>query len=225
MTTYNGNYFNHAGQTAWNLSRLNKLARILGPGWFEGKSVLEVGSGHGMNGRALIVAGANVTFTDGRALHVDFLKSLGLNAHVMDQDKDWAIDGVFDRRFSPNHMVWFDLVVHWGVLYHLENWRQDLKCALEHTSLMCLETEIVDSDDPLCERKVAEIDNYDQALNRTGMIMSAQCLENYLTSLGATFTRYDDEDVDSKPWGDYSWKSKNDGGFHQGQRRFWMVTR
>ena len=72
---------------------------------------------------------------------------------------------------------------------------------------------------------MAEIDNYDQALNRTGTIMSAQCLENYLTSLGATFTRYDDEDVDAKPWGDYSWKSKNDGGFHQGQRRFWMVKR
>jgi hypothetical protein len=166
-----------------------------------------------MNGRAMISSGAHVTFTDGRAVHVDFLQSLGLNAMVMDQDKEWTVPGQFD------------LIVHWGVLYHLDNWRQDLKCALEHTTMMCLETEIVDSDDPLCERKVGEIDNYDQAVNRVGTIMSAQCLENYLTSLGATFVRYDDEDLDAKPWGDYSWKSKNDGGFHQGQRRFWMVTR
>ena len=112
MSSYNGSFFNHQGQTKWNLTRLNKLGHILTPDWFNGKSIIEVAAGHGVNGRALITMGAEVTFTDGRPYHVNFLKTLGLNAHVMDQDQPWTIHRQFD------------LIVHWGVLYHLKNWRR-----------------------------------------------------------------------------------------------------
>lgn len=210
--TVKENYFHHEPQFDWNKKRVNKLLSILGDGWIAGKKVLEVGCGHGENGKALIAAGAQVLFTDGRELHLDFLKKEGLNTFLMDQDKEWTIEGQFD------------LIVHWGVLYHLDNWKQDVKCALDRADLLCLETEIFDTDDPTFEQKKGEIDHYDQALNRTGTVLSGKCFENYITSLGATFVRYDEEVLDSHAMV-YSWKDGSRPGFTIGQRRFWMIER
>jgi SAM-dependent methyltransferase len=207
------NYFNHGPQTDWNLKRLTKLVEVLGgEEWLRGKKVLDVGCGHGENGKALRTSGADVTFTDGREVHIGFLKEEGLDAFVMDQDKEWTVEGQFD------------LIVHWGVLYHLNNWKQDVKCALDHAPLVCLETEIWDTDEPTFEHKRGESDHYDQALNGTGTVLSAKCFEEYLTSLGATFTRFDDEDLDSHSMV-YSWKEGSRPGFVMGQRRFWLIER
>jgi SAM-dependent methyltransferase len=212
MTTPD-NYFNSPLQRSWNAARVKKLVSILGEEWFLNKNILEVGCGHGNNGKALISFGAKVTFTDGRQRFVDFLKAEGFNAYVMDQDKEWSLSGNYD------------LIIHWGVLYHLDNWKQDLKCALDRAPLLCLESEIHGSPDPLFEKKNDEIDHYDQALNRVGTLVSAKHLENYIESLGATFVRYDDEKLNAHPVANYSWKEEDRPGFQSGQRRFWMIRR
>ena len=42
--------------------------------------------------------------------------------------------------FFKSNKKKFDLILHLGTLYHVENWRNDLKCALRHGDLMILET-------------------------------------------------------------------------------------
>jgi len=210
---YRTHYFTPGLQRDWNTSRLTKLKSILGPDWFQGKSVLDVGCGHGDNGKSLMELGAHVTFTDGRPVHIDVLKLEGHNAFVMDQEAPWSITGMFD------------LIVHWGVSYHLSNWKQDLRCAFEHAPLICFETEICDTDDPMYENKTIERTNlYDQALSGEGTTISAAHLESFVTSLGGSFVRYDDPALDSGIMR-YSWKPTNNGAFTSGQRRFWMLSR
>ncbi len=206
-------YFQHEGQCDWNRKRLNKLVSILGAGWFPNKRILEVGCGHGQIGMELAERyGSDVTFTDGRSLHIDRIREKGFPAFVMDQDLPWTIGGQFD------------LIIHFGVLYHLDNWKQDIRCALTYAPLVCLETEIWGTDYPHFEHKKYETDTYDQAVNRIGTVMSAQCFEDVLTGLGANFTRYDDEDLDSGTMR-YSWKGKQTPEFTTGQRRFWMIRK
>jgi 2-polyprenyl-3-methyl-5-hydroxy-6-metoxy-1,4-benzoquinol methylase len=96
------NLFQNNIQFEWNTKRLNKLVSLLGPRWFAGKKILEVGAGHGSTGKSLLWLGAHVVFTDARSVHVNHLKSCGLDAHIMDQDSEWTIQGPFD------------LIIHWG---------------------------------------------------------------------------------------------------------------
>lgn len=205
-------YFTGAAQKQWNSNRLGKLYEILGESWFPGKRILEVAAGHGENGKALAAKGASVLFTEGRELFVNFLKKEGLDAQVLDLDGAWTLDEQFD------------LIVHWGVLYHLDKWKESLESALEHAPLVCLETIVSESRELTFELKRKE-DGYDQALLGTGTIMSAEYLESHLSSLGATFVRYDDLSLDANGCANYSWFPGEPKIDLNWRRRFWMVRK
>jgi SAM-dependent methyltransferase len=203
----------------WSRKRVAKTAQILGTAWFPGKRVLDVACGHGMNGKGLAALGADVLFTDARQHHVDVLKADGFNAEVMDNEKEWTVQGTFD------------LVIHWGLLYHVDNWKQDIRNAMEHTPLLCLETLISTGSDPNEEIKVIEkLETQDHAVSGIGTIMPAIVFENYVTSLGCTFQRYDDSDMTVHSHHCYDWDTNigvNRSLYleNRGQRRFWMVRR
>lgn len=201
----------------WTLVRTKKLISILGKNWFPGKSILDVGCGHGNNGKRLAALGARVTFTDGRPQYVLDIQREGFPAFVMDNDKEWTVAGPFD------------LIIHWGLLYHLNDWKRDLRCALERTPLLCLETTIASSANDAYEQKTTEgpegNHQRDNALNGIGTILSAAHVETYLTSLGCTFTRYDDEDLDKSGQHRYAWKESDTEGYEYGHRRFWFIKR
>ena len=196
-----------------SVKRQEKLKSILGEEWFKGKTVLDVGAGHGANGLAAASWGANVTYTEGRPGNIEALRVAGFTVHQQDHDEPWTLHGHFD------------LIIHWGLLYHLKNWEQDLACALERSSLISLETEICDSSDPYYANPHQEQDHFTQALNRIGTTPSAANVERVLTSLGATYTRYDDADLDGAHYHRFSWKEEGKGAFSDGQRRFWIVRR
>lgn len=211
-------FFQHGMMDEWNRARVEALTVALGAGWFPGKRVLDVGCGHGNNGRLIEKLGAQVAFTDGRQFFVDFLIGDGYEAYLVDHDTAWTVPGNFD------------LIVHWGLLYHLDNWKQDLEHCFLVAPRVCLETEIIDLSDPTYEQKKNEMDQYDHAVNRIGTVMSANNLQAHVESLGASWTRYDASSLNI-PAGSshgthyYDWLETNSGVFRQGQRRFWMITK
>lgn len=198
----------------WVEKRVKKLVELLGESWFNGKHVLDTGCGHGNNGKALQLLGAQVTFTDARQAYVDELVKDGMDAFVMDNDKEWTVSGPFD------------LIIHWGLLYHLDNWKQDLRCAVERSPLICLESTIAVSPDPTYEEKPLEprSGGNDHAFNGVGSIMTAEHLENYVTELGCSFIRYDLPELDSVPHC-YSWADVGNTGYVYGHRRFWIIRK
>lgn len=206
------NYFTGASQKQWNLNRLNKLYSILGEDWFKDKRVLEVATGHGDNGKDLVLKGASVLFTDAREVFVAFLKEEGFEARVLDIDGSWTLDEKFD------------LIVYWGVLYHLNNWKESLKSALDHTDLLCIESIVSFLDGPEYEEKRNE-EGYDQAFSGTGTLMAVENFENYITSLGAAFVRYDDANLNTDRCANYTWVPGERDVNTNWRRRFWMVRK
>lgn len=89
-----------------------------------------------------------------------------------------------------------DLIVHWGVLYHLDNWRKSVRDAVELADFVTLETEVCDSDDPEFELKFAER-GYDQALDGTGSRPSPAMVEAFLRDTGSVFDRVIDDRCNS----------------------------
>lgn len=199
---FNGHY------DVWRMKRIDKILSIFSKEYFQSKKILELGAGFGGNGKIFESFGANVTYAEG--LQENFDKIIG-NKILLDQDKKWNLNETFD------------IVIHWGVLYHLDNWQQDLECTLNHTNCIFLESEVSDSDDPNFEIKTQEA-GYDQALNKIGSRPSANKIENFLLSKGAKFTRYDDSDL-TADFHCYDWKVTNSKSWRHGLRRFWVVTR
>ena len=161
----------------WKDKRVNKIQNTFGRDWFCGKSVLELGAAHGDIGLHFLKLGADVLFADVRIEHLRTInqKLFELNHNpktiVLDQNKRYDLD----RKF--------DLILHTGVLNHLDDWKQDLECAINHTNLMILES-------------MVSVKNYVSNF-------SQEDVENHLSDLGCKFFRFDTSDLNT----DWSWDS------------------
>lgn len=117
----------------WRARRIRKIIKIIGRERLTRLEVLELGCGHGDIGIALWQAGAKVTFSDARQEHLDEIKQrypgIAKKKRLIqiDQENCWSLD----RRF--------DLIVHFGLLYHVRNWPLSLDCSLAHADAMLLE--------------------------------------------------------------------------------------
>ena len=236
----------------WRHARITKLISILGgENYFKGKRVLELACGFGHTGEILAGLGAEVVFAEGRELHVlhtsKFHSPQGNGVIRLNQNEKWDLSqpvgydqyvrygktlGVSTMEAWPGSIekATFDLIIHWGVLYHLEYWQQDLECALQHTDLMCLESEIADSIDDTYDTKVSEswpdgaIPGSASGTGAYGSRPSAAHVEKVLRELGCTFVRYDDADLNFR-YHKYDWEVQNTGTAPPGQRRFWLVRK
>ena len=203
------NYFEN-----WRKARIDKLVNVLGKEWFEEKTVLELGCGFGHVGKEIKKLGSIVVFSDAREEYVEKIREDNEDSdiYIIDNDKPWDME----RKF--------DLIIHWGLLYHLENWRQDLKCCLNHSNLISLETEVTDSVD-LDFGVTRKESHYDAAVNGIGICPGVANIENYLTSIDCSLKRYDDADLNNGIMC-YDWKEGKFGNATlAGHRRFWMVRR
>lgn len=200
----------------WRAKRIATIIDWYGASWFWSKRVLEVGAGYGDLGLAFHCLGADVTFTDGRREHVDMMRR---RLQVVNPDKIIVMDAEKGIPLAGP----FSLIIHLGLLYHLDNWRQSIADAAKLTSFMVLETEVSDSDDPAFELKVNE-DGFDQALHGKGTRPSAPRIEKALEDAGWRYERLNDARCNAS-FHVYDWKVENTGTWRDGLRRWWFCGR
>jgi SAM-dependent methyltransferase len=199
----------------WRVNRVQFIENLYGKEFFRNKTILELGCGHGHIGRYLQnQLGAKVTFTDGRQGHLDTLKEVMPSAEAicLDQNNPWDLERTFD------------IVIHWGVLYHLDDWRQDLACAAKHTNLLFLESEVCDSEDPEFEIKFEQVDGYDQDLGKFSTRPSAAAIEEQLIENGFLYERFDRKELNAD-FHCYDWEPLTTNRFTKGHRRFWIAEK
>lgn len=173
-----GGWFNQ-----WRLLRVCKLEQIFGRSWFKGKTILELGCGHGNIGLYFKDLGADVTFADVRQEFLDVVKSKCSDAKTicLDQDNEWNLD----KRF--------DLIIHFGILYNIQNWQQDLQCAVKQCNYLALETAVnrFDYDIDIVINNESYQEKHCGIYNKQGCLPSISLIEKQLTN----FKRYDDADL------------------------------
>jgi SAM-dependent methyltransferase len=201
----------------WRRNRIRKIEELFGKEFFNGKTILELGCGYGHVGNYFQeVLKSKVTFCEGKEEFIEEIKKNNPNSEVikLDQDNLWNLK----RKF--------DIVIHWGVLYHLDNWQQDLECAFKHSDLIFLESEVSNSDDDSFVLKFNDHDGYDQALNVKASRPSASFIEKVITKNNFSFIRYDDASINHASH-KYDWKVTNKEEIvdDYGKRRFWVLRK
>src|SRR5690554_5717313 len=108
----------------WRVTRINKILSIYGLDELAGKRILELGAGHGDIGAFFAGIGAEVTCVDGREENLTFGR-----LKFRDVEGLSFVRANLDEDFR--HLGEFDLILHLGLLYHIE--------AAEEHLLRCFE--------------------------------------------------------------------------------------
>jgi hypothetical protein len=188
----------------WQQSRKAAIEKYLPDEFFVGKSSHEIGCGtDAFFSQLLRSKGCEVSASDGRT---EYLNNLPFPTSVVDCDGELVIDRV-------------DILVHFGVLYHLRNVETHLLSLGKVCDYILLESEVCDSTDD--DIFYVEEEGYDQALHCCGSRPSSQYVENRLAKAGFSFKRFDDKILNSD-FHVYDWETTNSKTFRNGQRRFWI---
>lgn len=208
----------------WREKRIKKIENLLSVNFIKNKSILEVACGLGDIGNYFRTThNCSITFTEGRKEYLPIIRSKNPNSeiHQLNHEENWNLNKKFD------------IVINFGLLYHLYNWKQDLICSLNHTDILVLETEVADSDKPFFEYEFTDRNDYDQSITETRRVkrVSANHIEHVLEENNFSFVRYDDEDLNSTMH-IYDWKVSGssekenlDPNNDTGRRRFWIAKR
>lgn len=207
--------------------RVLKLEQHFGKTWFKNKNILELGCAFGNIGFHFKYLGANVTFSDANTECLEIVKLKDNKADVifLNQDTKWKLNKKFD------------LIIHFGLLYNLNHWKQDLIICLKYTKHLALETSVTKFFDNT-EFKIVNY-NYTHILhgpfNGVGSLVSAKSIESTLMNNNCIFKRYDDPELNFDNFV-YDWKeqlieykgneklinSHWDNPFYGG-RRYWII--
>jgi SAM-dependent methyltransferase len=193
--------------SAWRTHRLSVLMGLWRREHFRQAKVLELACGHGDIGAFFLSLGADVTFVDARAEHLDVVRSRYPGAATVLHDANQPL--------LPPNGTGYDFVIHMGLLYHL---RPDAvagsianACSLGRH--IVLETEVCDSDDPALIIETREA-GFDQAVDGVGSRPSSACIERVLNECGVRWARHDDARLNTE-FHLYDWKPLNNGRYFE----------
>lgn len=193
----------------WTESRVAGVKKYIPDSVFQGKTLLELGSGHGRIGDAFHNLGATVTSSDARKEYTEYIGKTYPHLQTL------LIDG--DSDTIP---VKYDIIVHWGLLYHLAEIEDHLEDVAKNCDILLLETEVYDSDKDDFYMRTHEA-GFDQAFNSLGIRPSQPYVEKLLTENGFSFRCLQDPILNSG-FHTYDWEAGRYRTAGMGMRRFWI---
>lgn len=202
----------NAHYQAWRDARVAAIRQHYGDEFFRGKSLLEVGCGYGDIGAVFTRLGARVTCSDAREEHLAVVRERWPEITTIraDLNREWP----FDR---------YDIILHLGVLYHLEPTHDSLRRSCRACEHLVVESEVCDSSDPDAV-VLAQEAGYDQAIDGTGCRPSPARVERVLQEEGMQFERVEDARCNSG-FHVYDWPVQETWRATDGLRRFWFAWR
>jgi SAM-dependent methyltransferase len=220
-SVYNQSGLFHPSYQDWRIKRINKILELYGIEYFENKKLLELGSGHGDIGAFFAELGANVLCLDGRMQNVNYAK---LKHRKVANFRYMHFN--LEQDFSEFGK--FDLIINFGLLYHLKNVDEHLKCCFRISDDMVFETVVCDSTDPhkifFCDEN-KDID--EEALEGIGSRPSPFYIERIAKENNFEPIRYFSSDLNSGDQFLYDWDHRNDKrlGDDFKLRRFWRFRK
>lgn len=186
---------------------------------WKGKRVLEVGAGLGRIGEVFRDLGFDVTSTDGRREFVERMKSKGRQSFVLDLDKT-GVDDVGD----------YELVIAFGVLYHLSEPERFLLSCGRKADVLLLESVVCDSGDAACF-KAQEAKGWrgqDQALEGVGCRPTPSWVENACKRAGFDVIRDISNPIANWVIGRFDWEVRGTGEWRRNGanlRKMWICEK
>ncbi|HEX8902267.1 class I SAM-dependent methyltransferase [Vitreimonas sp.] len=204
----------------WRTKRINKILELYGMDWFKGKRVLELGSALSDIGAFFADLGAEVICLEGRQETVNFARLKHRNVPRL-QIEQCDLEGDF------SHYGKFDLIIHFGLLYHIKNVDEHMARCFAMTDSMIMETVVCDSQDPHKMLLVPEPKAVlEQSLHGMGSRPSPFYVERLGTEAGFKFDRHFTADLNFEDRFIYDWPHQNDDSHGDWQkRRFWRFDR
>ena len=196
----------------WRDRRVAAIRNHYGDPFFRGRTVVELGCGYGDIGAALAGLGASVTCCDVRPEHLEVVRDRWPHLQTVCAD--------LNREWPFGHC---DLILHLGLLYHLEPTHRSLYLSCQSADHLVVESEVCDSLSPETVVSMAE-DGYDQAVDGVGCRPSAARVEQVFAEESMTWERVGDDRCNAG-YHVYDWPEHDSGQVHDGQRRFWFVER
>jgi len=173
----------------WRKLRVQKLLNHLGEDWFKGKKILEMGCSYGNIGAFFESMGAIVHYSDVREESLSQVLKRNPKAITicMDQESDWSLEDSYD------------LIIHFGLLLHINYWERDLEKVLDHCSgFLALETAVNKYNDHSEYKIVGEYYKTFLGTSRgIGTLTSASNIENVFARKGFAWKRFDDADLNA----------------------------
>lgn len=200
------------------LTRLMNLFAHVDLKRWKGMSVLEVGAGLGHIGDVFADLGFDVTSTDGRPDHVKIMEARGRKSFVLDCDKA-----------TPDIVEQYDLIIAFGVLYHLSHPETFIK-SCEGSKVLLIETAVCDLTEAVCP-KISEAKGWrgqDQALNKFGCRPSPAWVEAHCRNAGFDIIRDISNPIGNWAFGTMDWELQNSGDWKRNGvnlRKIWVFER
>ena len=179
------------------------MVRHFGLPFFKGKTVLEAGCGYGYAGQLLEAMGAIVTSSDARPEHLAVVNKR------FPKRKTVLIDCNKDEIAGE-----YDLIVAFGLLYHLENPAHFIEQCGKATRALCLCSIVIDSEEETLAPYKAET-SFDQSVTDKSCFASPAWILKQMENAG--FKAKDiSSSVANVPGNLFDWEPKNSGAHSRG---------
>lgn len=212
----------HAHYIEWRMRRQAKLLELLGAD-LKGCRILELGGGTGDIGGFLADVGAEVLAIEGRQQNVAMARLRNRNVPTY-RAETWDLEKDF------RHFGRFDVIVNFGLIEVIEQFRDVIGWSTEMSDRIILETLVCDSENPRRVR-YTQHDKIggDDPLRGTGCRLSPAFIEALHEAHGFTVTRHFTSDLNAGPHC-YDWAHQNDDRVIDRERklylrRFWDFRR